>query len=118
MSREMNQIAKTIVDQLGGMGLLRLLLGTRQVLFNDQGIRFDIHGCKKINCIKIEYNAGTDLYDVKFLRNNPSAYQLGLHAVAEYDEIYADQLRELIESETGLFLGPIRIQMVGQYARL
>ena len=111
---EINETAKTIIQQLGGLTLLRLLLGTRKVLFNDNGIRFDIHGCRKINHIKIEYNEGADLYDVKFFRYD----KLSLRVIAEYDDVYADQLCDMIESETGLFLGPIRIQIAEQYARV
>ncbi len=111
---EINETAKTIIQQLGGLTLLRLLLGTRQVLFSNNGVRFDIHGCAKINCVKIEYDAGMDLYQMKFFR--VSAHKASLNLVAQYEEVYADQLCDMIESETGLFLGPLRIQMVQRYA--
>jgi hypothetical protein len=106
----MNEITETIVQQLGGLVLLRLLLGTRQVLFNDKGIRFDIHGCKKINQIQIEYDKGVDAYQIKFLHYPQARTDLSL--IAHYKEIYCDQLVSLIESETGLYLRPVRIQRV------
>jgi hypothetical protein len=114
MSQEMNEIAKTIVAQLGGFSLLKLLLGTRQLVFNDRGIRFDIQGCAKINNVQIDYDAGMDLYKMKFF--HLSERKASLNLVAEYDDIYADQLCDMIESETGLFLEPMRIQIAGQYA--
>jgi uncharacterized protein YwlG (UPF0340 family) len=111
---KINETAKTIIQQLGGLTLLRLLLGTRKVLFNDKGIDFDIQGCAKINRVHIEYDAGMDLYKMKFFRVPASKAPLNL--VAQYEEVYADQLCDMIESETGLFLGPLRIQMVQRYA--
>lgn len=116
MSQKMNEIVKTIIDQLGGARLLRLLLGTRQVIFNDHGIHFDIHGCAKINRVQINYDAGMDLYKIKFL--HVSGCKASLNLVAEYNDIYADQLCGMIESETGLFLGPFRIRMMKQCARV
>jgi hypothetical protein len=110
----MNEITETIVQQLGGLALLRLMLGTRQVTFNDRGIRFDIHGCSKINCVQIDYDAGMDLYKMKFF--HVSGRKASLNLIAEYDDVYADQLCDMIESETGLFLGPVRIQIAEQYA--
>ena len=107
---------KTIVDQLGGLTLLRLLLGTRQVIFNENGICFDIQGCAKINRVQIEYDAGMDLYKMKFFR--VPAPKAPLNLVAKYEEVYADQLCDMIEFETGLFLGPMRIQIAEQYARV
>lgn len=114
MSQEMNEIAKTILDQLGGLPLLRLLLGTRQVVFSSNGIHFDIHGCAKINRVQIDYNAGMDLYQMKFFRVSTSRVPFNL--IAEYEEVYADQLGNMIEAETGLFLRPMRIQRVQRYA--
>ncbi len=110
----MNEIAETIVQQLGGLALLRLMLGTRRVTFNDHGIRFDIRGCAKINYVQIDYDAGMDLYQMKFFRVSTSKASLNL--VSEYDGVYADQLCDIIESKTGLFLGLVRIQIAGQYA--
>jgi hypothetical protein len=55
-----------------------------------------------------------DLYEVKFFRYD----KLNLRVIAEYEDVYADQLCNLIESETGLFLGPMRIQIAEQYARV
>ena len=116
MNQKMNEIVKTIIDQLGGAGLLRLMLGTRQLIFNDHGIRFDIHGCSKINRVQIDYDAGMDLYKMKFF--HVSGRKASLNLIAEYDEVYADQLCDMIKSETGLFLGPMRIQIAEQYARV
>lgn len=106
----MNTIAATIVEQLGGLGLLRLLLGTHKVVFDAKGIHFDIQGCAKINRIQIAYRESVDLYRITFFHYRPSKTALDL--IADYEEVYADQLREMIESETGLFLRPIRIQRV------
>ena len=105
---EINETAETIIQQLGGLALFRLLLGTRKLLFNDKGIDFDIQGCSKINRIRIEYNEGIDLYWIKFFRY--IATRASLNLVAEYEGIYADQLNDLIESQTGLFFRPFRIQ--------
>lgn len=104
----MNEIAATIVQQLGGIKLLRLMLGTRQVLYNETGICFDMAGCSRVNRIQIKYDKGEDTYQVKFLKYRFVGPALIL--VAEYTDIYCDQLRDLIESETGLYLRPIHIQ--------
>ena len=106
----MNTIAATIVERLGGLSLLRLLLGTHKVVFDAKGIHFDIQGCAKINRAQIAYRESVDLYWITFFHYRPSKMVLDL--IADYEKVYADQLRGMIESETGLFLRPMRIQKV------
>lgn len=106
----MNEIAETIVQQLGGLALLRLMLGTRQVLFNEKSIHFDIHGCSHVNRVQIEYDDGLDTYRVKFFNYRPA--NIALTLIANHEDIYCDQLVSLIESETGLYLRSVRIQRV------
>ena len=96
-------VAKTIIQQLGHKALY--MLGAKNLVRGKDGgkewISFRIgKNSKGINYIKIYYNAGKDLYDIEFGRIRGVEYK----TVNKIDDIYFDQLHELIEKYTGMYV--------------
>lgn len=97
------QVANTIAEQMGGVRRLRAMLGAQvMALSGDKGlgIKWPNKQRSKGNYVEIIYNRGQDLYDMTF-------YNLTIRAkkkVKEYRGVYADQLGELFEKQTGWYL--------------
>ncbi len=97
------QVAKTIAEQMGGVGRLKAMLGAQVMgLSGDKGlgIKWPNKQRSKGNYVEIIYNRGADLYDMTF-------YNLSIRAkkkVKEFRGVYADQLGELFEKQTGWYL--------------
>ncbi len=103
--------AKEIQRQLGGA---LMMLGAKNLLAHDDergGLSFRIRGSKKVNYIKIILTQ-MDLYSVEFgkigskreevlpgIKISTPTYKV----TAEHDNIYSDMMKDLIESETGLY---------------
>ena len=94
--------AETIIDQIGGAGRLQIMLGTKAIACLDNSITFDFKGNRKMNKCRITYNYGSDLYTVEFFKYSPKKFTYTV--VAQFAGIYADQLRNLFEQTTGLYL--------------
>ena len=103
---EAQQIAKTIGQQLGGLGKVSSMIGATNFMSHREGalsFRFkakalQVNG-KAPNYIKITLDP-SDLYTVEFGRVHGLKY-----TVVQTDEgVYCDQLRPLIEQTTGLYL--------------
>jgi hypothetical protein len=98
MTNQKYQVARTIIEQMGGARKLRLMIAADIVLGpKDVGIKFK--GSRKINHVNIEL-AADDTYTVAFSR----IWGIKCKLVAEYTMIYWDQLVDLFERETGLYL--------------
>lgn len=93
---------QTIIDQIGGIGRLQAMLGTKAVMYGDNSVLFDFKGNRKMNKCRISYVAGLDLYNVEFFKYSPK--KLTSSKVQDFAGIYADQLRSLFENTTGLYL--------------
>ena len=93
-------VAETILNQLGG-GRIKLFIGATlfTILENGLGIRFTARAKGGINHVEIRLN-GKDTYDVKFFRIK----KLTCVTVSEFEDVYNDQLVELFEKTTGLYL--------------
>jgi hypothetical protein len=91
-------VAQTIIAQLGNLALS--MLGANSLVDLGNGLRFKIKGCRKINTVGIELK-GDDTYSVTFEK----VTQRGLKrkVVAEFANVYFDQLHAVIESTTGLY---------------
>ena len=107
-----NFVGNVILAQLGGMGLLRLMLGAREVYAlsaNDTspgGLQFSIPSNlsrPRINKIVIRLN-GSDLYDVDFLSIRRGKGGFTCKTVASDKDIFNSDLRACIERNTGLVL--------------
>lgn len=96
----MSTIIETIIEQMGGLGRIRAMIGGR-VLTDaaNNGIHIRFSNRRGPNVVKVYYDAGRDLYNVEFGRVH------GKYRVLEtFDGVYGDQLIPLFEEETGLYL--------------
>lgn len=95
-------VAETIIDQLGGYGKLRAMIGIDQIAYNQAPggmyeLVFHFKGCPKYRFCKVLYNKGKDLYDLQIWKNS-------YRDKKEYENIYNTQLKPLFEKTTGLRL--------------
>jgi len=96
-----NIIAETIIEQLGGVGRLVAMIGVGQIVVDDSSAMFGFKGCRKANKCRITLTP-MDLYKVEFFKLNRRSLECPI--VEEFDGVYGDQLVEIFESTTGLFL--------------
>lgn len=105
------QTAETIFQQLGGKRKLTFMIGANNFAFgNDPAkeqvtaqFKFKTCGvCTKVNTLKVIYHRCPDVYTVQFYKVKRNGVW-GL-PVSEHTHIYCDQLIELFEKETGLYL--------------
>jgi hypothetical protein len=94
-----NQVAQTILEQLGGNRFIAMT-GAKNLLSLDAegGLQFRIGrgATDGINCVRIELTSA-DLYTVKFYRVRGVSCVL----VSEFFDVYADMLRTMITAHTG-----------------
>lgn len=90
-------IAKTILSQLGG-GRFVAMTGAKNFLDHDKGLSFRLP-IGKVNYIKIILNS-LDLYDIEFGNVRGASYK----KVDSLENIYAEDLQEIISEKTGLAL--------------
>lgn len=93
----MSEIANTTFQQLGGRQAMFMISGKASTSNDDLFIRFK--GSRKSNVVKIHLN-GKDLYDVTFSK----MIKYELKEVSKYNDVYAEDLMNLFEKETGLYL--------------
>jgi len=91
-------VAKIILEQLGGQGKLVVMTGAYNFIAFPNGLSFKLKS-RKANYVKITLNS-MDLYDVQFQK----LFGMKSKVVAEYDDLYFDQLIPIIEKETGMYL--------------
>lgn len=97
------ETAETVVMALGGVGRLRAMVGVRHILYSEESecVSFQFKGSRKFNAVRITYNAGTDLFDVEFIKYGRNFV---VRKTEETDGVYVDMLKSLFESTTGLYL--------------
>lgn len=96
MSRENDvEIANTIIGQLGGYGRLKSFINFRNHMAINNGLSFQFSGSTKANNARITLNS-MDTYDIEFLKASKT--------VKEHHDIYNDQLMDIFEEYTGLYL--------------
>jgi len=98
----MNQVAHTILEQLGGAGRLTAMVGAHSFMAGDDSLtfKFRARAANGSNCVAIEL-ATDDTYRVSF-------YAIRGHKISgkgQLSGVYADALRGTVEGETGLALG-------------
>lgn len=93
------EVAKIIVEQLGGVSRLSAMLGVKHLVYGTTSvlIRWSAKGRNGENAVRIELN-GRDTYDVTFLKMRGTNFK----AVSEFADVYADQLQSLFRDATGL----------------
>ena len=91
-------IPRTIYEQIGGARCFAML-GAYNAVYGEREFIFMFRGSRKFNKIRITLTP-MDVYAVDF-------YRLGKYADVTREKsipaVYADQLREVIERETGLY---------------
>lgn len=99
------QIAETIYEQLSrGRRVLALMTGAKDFVAIDNGTVFSLpaRSAKNgINRVRITL-LPSDTYKVEFLKYRPR--QLDVVPVTVHEDIYCDQLKDIFEKETGLYL--------------
>lgn len=95
------EIAKTILAQMGGTGKISAMLGTKQYVVIDHGVKFNWPSKErsKGNCVQITL-LPSDTYKMEFYNVSRTGFKL----VKEYEDIYWDQLIEIFEKQTGYYL--------------
>lgn len=93
--------ANTIGRQLGGHNRLKAMIGANSFGYNDEKVelRFKFKGNPNTNFVKITLN-GKDLYDLTFYKLT----RWDLEEVKEVNDIYAEDLIEVFEQATKLYL--------------
>ena len=82
---------------MGGMGRIKAMTGAKNFSITELGVQFQFPNRQRSrgNAVRIDLN-GKDLYDVSFYN--------GSRLVKEYKDIYFDQLMDIFEEQTGLYL--------------
>ena len=86
------QIAGTILNQLGGQSRLNAMLGLKDAFAVKNSVSFKIKVQAAANYVKITLN-GLDLYDVEIGKLRGMNYSVVKHL----SDVYADDLKSIIE---------------------
>jgi hypothetical protein len=108
-TNQQKQIAGEILRQLGGHMFI-LMTGASNFAYNlnDKGnvvLAFKIgNNSKGVNYVKIEYNGGSDLYCMSFVKSGINEqFECVQKVIASHDHVYWDMLVPIFEEETGMF---------------
>ena len=93
--------AQTIISQLGGSRRLSMMIGASLFAFDEKGVHFSFKGFRPANKCIISITS-MDTYDLVFMKYSPSKGTCT--ETKKYDGIYCDQLIELFEGYTKLYL--------------
>jgi hypothetical protein len=90
-------VAKVILQQMGGFGRLKAMIGAKNFSKTDNSLTFQWPSKQRStgNALKVTLK-GDDTYDMEFF-NGPKS-------VKKYDGVYNDQLKSIFEKQTGLYL--------------
>jgi len=95
---EQREISNTIIEQLGG-GMFRMMTGAKQFTYGGTTTRFRIgRNGKGVNMVSVTL-APSDTYSVEFLW----ATVKGTTVRSSYTDVYAEDLRGVFETATGLY---------------
>lgn len=99
-SKSADDVGRVILDQMGGAGRLRAMLGARMTLI-PHGVQILWPNKQRTrgNMVEIILQSN-DTYDMTFY----NASSAGKKLVKKHDNVYFDQLIELFERQTGWFL--------------
>lgn len=93
-----NQIATTILSQLGG-NQFAVMTGSKNFIALDRGLSMKLsRNSSGANYLRIKLN-GLDLYDLEFI----SIRGTSMKTKKVFNDVYCDQLRGIFESTTGLY---------------
>jgi len=91
-------VARTILEQLGG-NQFSMMTGAKNFVGSENSLSFKIgRNHASVNAIHIEYEVGSDTYNIEFLRVSVR----GRKVVREVSGAYFSDLRPLFETVTGM----------------
>jgi len=100
MENETNkETIKVMVQSLGGNQILAMTGGSFMANYEDCLLYFKYKGSKHSNCLTIAYNAGLDLFNLKFRK----IWGMAIKEIEEINGVYADQVKSIFENTTKLF---------------
>lgn len=101
MMSEGKTIAMQTLEYLGGVPRLQVMIGANNFIFDEKGaVSFKFMKSEyPANKLVLELN-GLDLYVMKFVKVHGKREEV----VREIDGLFFDQLKEIFEEETGLYL--------------
>lgn len=96
-----NQVAETILAQIGGTRRLCAMIGAYNFVGSENSVsfRFKTRAANGSNGIRIELDP-SDTYTVEFISVRGTSRKVK----GSFSDIYCDVLKSLIERETGLYL--------------
>ena len=100
-----NMIAQTILQQIGGKRFTSMT-GSRDFIDMGNGLRMSLARNKtSANRLDIIYDAGADLYNMRFYRRTFSkkTFECRTKDIAVHEGIYFDMLEEMFTMVTGLY---------------
>ena len=93
-----NDIARTIAAQIGNRAFF--MMGAKNLLASERALQFKVgRNAKAVTHVTVTL-AADDTYTVRFDRVRKYVAK----PVAEVEGVYVDSLRQVIESNTGLYL--------------
>ena len=98
-------IAKTIFEQIGGRRFAAMT-GSKDFIDMGNELRMSLARNKtSANRLDIIYDAGTDLYNMRFYRKTFSkkTFECRTTDIATHEGIYCDMLEEMFTMVTGLY---------------
>ena len=101
----MNTIARTILEQIGGKRFA-VMTGSRDFVDMGNGLRMSLARNKtSANRLDIIYDAGIDLYNMRFYRKSFSkkTFESKTKDVEVHEGIFFDVLEEVFTQVTGLY---------------
>lgn len=98
-------IAKTILEQIGGRRFAAMT-GSKDFIDMGNGLRMSLARNKtSANRLDIIYDAGADLYNMRFYRKTFSkkTFECRITDIATHKGIYCDMLEDMFTMVTGLY---------------
>ena len=98
-------IAKTILQQIGGRRFA-VMTGSKDFIDMGNGLRMSLARNKtSANRLDIIYDAGLDLYNMRFYRKTFSkkTFECKTKDIETHEGIYCDMLEEMFTMVTGLY---------------
>lgn len=99
-------VAETTIKQMGGTNRLSTMIGAKHFVQDGDSVQFKFAMCPKANFVKISLNS-LDLYDIEFVKIGRMNLRTGSQKITttgEINGVYGDQLKEVFERFTGLYL--------------
>jgi len=101
MNLEQAKVAlESLTTKSNPFNTLKAMIGASGFCLVDKAVCFKFKMCRFSNYFRLELDEGHDLYNMVFMKIK----RFDIVAVRRFDGIYADQLKEIFERETGLRL--------------